>query len=109
MSEQTRDVHLFGDERPFCVCGSDRKRSGSNQVSQSSPLIGIQNGMDLLQGLENGLPQPGLALNAELTSFTGLGRVESVSGQGVGEGRHRSAPVDFRLSALGLQLIENAS
>jgi hypothetical protein len=65
--------------------------------------------MDLLQGLENGITQSNFALNAKLAPLAGFCRVEGVSGQSVGKGGHGSSPIDFSLSALGLELIKNSS
>jgi hypothetical protein len=68
-------------------------------------LIRVQDGMDLLQGLKNRFSQMRLALNAKLTSLAGLGRIESVTGQSIGECRHGSTAVDFGLGALGFELV----
>jgi hypothetical protein len=89
----------------FFAGDSNKKSAGSDQVSQASPLIRVQNGMDLLQGLENRLSQTCLALNAELTTFTSLDGLERIAGQSVGERRHGSTAVDFGLGALGFELV----
>src|SRR5205823_13208568 len=50
-----------------------------NQIGQTSALIGIEHGVDLLQCLKHGLAQSGGALDAQLAAFGGPSRVEGVA------------------------------
>jgi hypothetical protein len=88
---------------------SDQQRSGSNQIRQSSALIGVENGVNLLQGLEDSVSQSDFTLDAKLASLAGFGSIKNIARESVREGRYRSPAIHFGLSALGLELIQDAS
>src|SRR5260370_26209404 len=71
-------------------CLSDQQRSGSNQIRQSSALIGVENGVNLLQGLEDSVSQSDLTLDAKLPSLAGFGGIKNIARDSVREGPPRS-------------------
>src|SRR5262249_24720678 len=86
----------------------DRKRSGSNQVRELQPLVWSKDRVDLTQRLQDRFSQSLRTLNPHRPTFAGLGVIERLARQRVGEGRQRPSPIHFRLGSLRLQLVEDA-
>src|SRR5262245_24540841 len=85
----------------------DDQRPGTDQVREAAALLGGQERMDLLEGLENGGAEAFRALQTQVAALGSLGTVEAFTRQSVRERGHGTAAIDFGLSALGLQVIED--
>src|SRR5436190_1598717 len=72
---------------------SHGQRPRADQVGQADALLGVEDGVDLPQGRQHRLAQPLGAAHPQVAARAGLGLVEGIGGQGVGERRHRAAAV----------------
>src|SRR3954466_13627262 len=79
---------------------SDAEGAGADQIRQLGALLGVQDRMDLLQGLDHGVPEPLRARYAELRALVSLGAVERITGDCVRQRRDRSPPIDLALRPL---------
>ncbi len=86
----------------------DDQNSGTQEVREPGPLVGVQGRVDLLEGADEGVAKAAAAFDAALAGRRGLGLVELFAGEGVGELREGAAVVDGGLGPLGLQLVEDA-
>src|SRR5581483_1492307 len=85
----------------------DNDPAGADQVSQAETLLGVEQGVQLSQGLEHGVAKAFGALDPKLAPFGGFGVVEGIARQGIGKGGHRPLPVNFSLSAIRFQFVED--
>ena len=84
----------------------DNQRAGTDQVGEFRPLIGIEQGVDLLEKAVDGVAEAGGAGDAALAGLGRFGGVERLAGQGVGKVGKRPAVIHFGLGALGLEFVQ---
>jgi hypothetical protein len=85
----------------------DKKPACTYEVSEPNALIGTQDGVNLLQGLEHRGPQALRAFDAKVAALRGFGGVEGVAGQGICKCGDGAMPIDLGLGALGLELVQD--
>ncbi len=87
---------------------SDAEHATADQVGEALALLGRQEPVDFLEGASEGFAQPRGTLHTTFAGATGFGGVEGITLDGVGEFGCCSTIVNFGLSALGLQLVEDS-
>jgi len=84
------------------------EHAGADHVGEAGALVGVEEGVDLLEGFGQERVETRDAFGAAGGAGGGFGGVEGVGGHGVGEIGEGAAVVDGGLGAFGFDFVEDA-
>ena len=87
---------------------SDRQNTATDQVREPLPLFRAQERVDLLQGIDQRVANFRGALYASFAGTAGLGGIERLAGNGIGELRQGAAVVHLGLCPFRLELVQDS-
>ena len=87
---------------------SDCQNTGTDQVREPLPLFRAQERVDLLKGIDQRVANFRGALYTSFAGTAGLGGIERLAGNGIGELRQGAAVVHLGLCSFRLELVQDS-